>query len=173
MNAAKRIAFVLACLLAVSLLAGCAAKSKYPTDNAYHAETDCQFSWYSNMGTRIFAETPEGYYALLHQCVLHYIDKKTMEPIPVCAKPNCLHNDQSCDAYFNGIDCSVDFVDGKLYVTAQGKPGIDDPGRTLLMEVAPDGSQRKTLISYPASPLDYKRRVIHRGYFYRATADYD
>ena len=167
MNAAKRIAFVLACLLAVSLLGGCAGKTAYPTDNAYHPDTDAQYTWYLQSNRRFFAESPDGYYALLHQKVLHFIDRKTMESIPVCARPDCTHDDSSCNAWFVGF-CSVYYVGGTLYVLSQGDPAKDEAQYCNLTKLSADGTERRTILRLPAA-FSHAKCILHRGGFYAAT----
>ncbi len=156
-------------MLSAALLAGCAAGQKYPTDNAYHPETDAQYTWYAKGERRMFAEAENGYYVLLHLNQLFYMDAAAMEPIPVCSKPNCDHTDKSCDSFFRGSVCSVFYNNGKLYVLENTPTSLD---RFALEEVAADGSTRRTLFEF-SMPVDYQKALVHRGKFYVASTQMD
>ena len=154
----------------------------YPTDNTYHPETDCSYTTASAMyGSRV-AETELGYYTFAN-CYLLFTDAKTMETVPVCAKPNCLHEEEpdedkrkECNAYFKGIALvgSVFYVDDSLYIwhklehTSDLIPQDGAHSEILnycaLTQVSIDGTQRKTLFVTHSPGLSFS--CIHRGRFY-------
>ena len=67
----------LICVLAI-LFTGCAARPSYPSDDAYHIETDDQYSLHVQGGFRTFAESEDGYFfglTLYGNHFLFYTDK--------------------------------------------------------------------------------------------------
>lgn len=44
------------------LFAGCSANAEYPTDEAYHFDTDAQYMLFPTATERVFAESEDGYY---------------------------------------------------------------------------------------------------------------
>lgn len=99
----------LAAMLLLALLAGCAkTPAKLPTDDTYHPETDHPYMMQTQQTAMYswFVETDKGYYFRV-QTTLFYMDRDSMEPIPVCSKPNCLHYEETdkekyeaCNAFF-------------------------------------------------------------------------
>ena len=111
---------------------GCSGGTSYPADDSYHFETDCQYSVGSQGKGGVIAESAEGYYFALTihgQHSLFFVDKATMETIPLCGKPNCLHYEgtdegkrELCNAHFVGAqyEGTVYFNNGRLYVPEGG-----------------------------------------------------
>ena len=151
-------------MLSAALLAGCAAGQKYPTDNAYHPETDAQYSMQFGGQYRYFAEAENGCYMILGN-ILYYLDSGAMEPVPVCPRPDCLHEDESCSAFFDLRQGAIFFADGKLYVLYSADRHY------VLAEVSPESGTRKTCVELDADIVQ-NRTVVHRGRFYAASGAY-
>ena len=155
--------------LLLALLCACGTTSRYPTDNEYHPETDCAFylaSFYS--GTRL-AETEKGIYFSVNNTLL-YFDYDTMDSIPLCSKPNCMHNNETdpekqaqCEAYFPAISwySRVYLYNQSLYVFH--RTGIGSQ-YSALTKVSLDGTERKTLFTFECFIPSYA--IVHRGRFY-------
>ena len=170
------------CILLISLLlAGCSSFNSYPTDDEYHFETDSQYTFCNQGKERKFAQSEDGYYFALTLQGNHFLfftDKETMETVPVCNKPNCLHYAEAssekrslCNAYFNGIYymTSVFYNNGKLYV-----PSRDGQSQTtILYEFSLDGSARKELFHIDSNGLYGTDLLFHRGYCYAMVNYYD
>ena len=169
----------IALLLALALLAGCAAGQMYPTDNAYHPETDYPYSMTMELNTKYFAEQEKGYYFYIPNCMF-YMDKASMEPVPLCSKPNCLHWEEAtaeafhdCNAYFSaGVRPPMGWFDGNLYLISQ-VDALEETGIHLqwaLLQVAPDGAQRKILYRFSPGAI-IETAIIHRGVIYIAVRE--
>lgn len=142
------------------------------TENTYIEGTDYQYMYDNHP----MAESPDGYYFLAGY-YLYYIDKANMEAIPLCNKPNCLHQNETnpekvldCNACFlnSGSSPLVAWYEGHLYVTDQKTNGNAN-GEYDLIRMDADGSNRKTLLALPANTSCY---MIHRGYIYYASIVY-
>lgn len=67
---------------------------------------------------------------------IYYIDKATGISGPLCGKPECGHNDTSCNAYFNDV-YGMGIDDGSLYVL------VAEVGRYVIYSVMLDGTDRQ------------------------------
>ena len=168
-------------LLLTLLFMGCSHIEEYPADDFYYFDTDSQYGYTLQGQDRIFAESEDGYYFVLSIKGTHYLfftDKTTMETIPLCNKPNCLHYEEEdytkrsmCNAFFigrGGYFTSLFYNNGKLYIPTL-KPGSE---KTYVTEFSADGSSRKDIVE-----LDGKvsgcNMVFHRGYLYAAVNSYN
>lgn len=175
MKIKKYVAVFLGFLL---ILAGCSCTNTYPADNVYHFETDAQIPLYSCGTERSFAESEDGYYFVLTINGNHFLffaDKETMEILPLCGKPNCLHYEepdfakrQLCNSFYYGIlyRTSIYYNNGKLYVPVGGGPQKD------IYEFSLDGSKRRQLFSLSGTGTG-TALLFHRGYCYEAVTEYD
>ena len=155
---------------------GSTTAGKYPTDDTYHPETDHPYYMSAITGYVSVARAQNGYYFMLDNTLL-YADVDTMEPIPVCAKPNCRHHEetdmakqQACSAYFPRQSASSVFVsNGQLYVF-HSTFGLNLAGKApeisgyALTKVSFDGSVRETLLTFENAQMVLQ--LIHRGRFY-------
>ena len=92
----------------------------------------------------IMAEMEEGYF-LVSEGILFYADKKNLEQwVPVCNKPNCMHNDYTCNGYLPSYN-TIWQKDGKLYEITYGDV-IENP---YIFEIATDGSGLKKVYEIP------------------------
>lgn len=177
----KRLFICLTCFL---FLVSCSGKTDriYPTDNAYHFKTDSQYTWFVQGQSRNFAEAEDGYYFSLMvngYSYLFFTEKETMQTVPVCNKPNCLHYEEMdeerielCDARFSGLSLEngvVFYSNGRLYIITDNNKGSDRFGLT---EVSKDGSSRKELFTFP-DPSVPCNVAIHRGKLYAAISKFD
>lgn len=116
---------------------------------------------------------------------LMYFDIASKSYIPLCNKPNCAHNGESCNAFFsaNGegeigyIRGYIQYYNGYVYIA-----GYDKKGYVYLYKVSPDGSTcEKYMTLYKADLSSTKaegenvkeftepKLFIHRGYIYFIT----
>ena len=174
----KSIILLILCLLFTS----CSSSSNYPTDNAFHFETDAQSSAFLPAMNRGIAESETGYYfgmMLKGSRFLFYTDKETMRTVPVCSKPNCLHYEETdqerremCNAYFTGIlggGGSMFYYGGKLYIPEYGMSSSE----ININEYSLDGTARKTIFTIDNKEIVSCNMLFHRGYFYAMTSTYD
>ena len=167
----------LICVLA-TLFTGCAARPSYPSDDAYHMETDDQYSLHAQGTFKNLAEGKEGYYfalTLKGNHFLFYTDKKTLQTLPVCGKPNCLHYQETdeerrklCNAFFTGdsyyptVLCNEERL---LIPVSKGTSGMG------LESFSNDGAQRKAVLS-PEGISNSLFMTAHRGYLYYIRSEY-
>ena len=167
----------LICVLA-TLVTGCAARPSYPVDDAYHMETDDQYSLHAQGTFKNLAEGKEGYYfalTLKGNHFLFYTDKKTLQTLPVCGKPNCLHYQETdeerrklCNAFFTGDSFypTVLYNEGRLLIpVSKGTSGMG------LESFSNDGSERKEILS-PGGISNSLFMTAHRGYLYYVRSEY-
>ena len=185
-------------LAGVMLLAGASCKkATVNTSPEFNFETDSQY-WTYDMYSFAVAETETGFYYLSESVVgfLHYIDKATMQDIPLCSKPNCVIHEteyselteitdttyeelSQCNAFVRmpGISTgrALMYYKGYLYcvteeTTLQGN-AVD---RTLtLTQISLDGTERKAIweISTPhnSKVSSLSDVLLHRGKLYFTT----
>ena len=72
---------------------------------------------------------------------IYYFDKETHEQYPVCSKPECQHNDESCTAVLGWTEYrgGIWYYADKLYLVK------DSGGYTWLYRMDTDGSNREKL----------------------------
>ena len=151
--------------------AGCTPKTGYPSDNHFYLGTDFQHTWTATSQERILTESEDGYYCILLRDSIYYlyfIDKATMKIVPLCNKPNCLHDQETedekiidCNAYLygNSFYTNLNFMDGKLYLVP------NDQEQTVVLQMEPDGSNRKELYRINGKTHG-SHTAFHRGMLY-------
>ncbi|MDD6876591.1 MAG: hypothetical protein PUD44_02225, partial [Clostridiaceae bacterium] len=93
----KRTIRIFALALALMLFASCSAAKTYPTDDVYHQETDSAYFASSSSWFHSIVESGNGYYIRVAQTLL-FADRETMEVMPLCSLPGCLHNEETDEA---------------------------------------------------------------------------
>ena len=163
-----------ASLAALLLLSSCGVSA--PTENAYLQDTDYAYMYDGEP----MAESPDGYYYRTSDFV-YYIDKQTMTAVPLCDKPDCLHEKETdpekvtdCNACLLRAygDPLIAYYEGKLYVAAaQVNANLMNEGEVsnVLVRMNSDGSERETVLQFPHTAAHY---LIHRGYLYYTDATY-
>jgi len=131
---------------------------KYPQDNTFHPEYDCPYYLETTNADNQIAQTENGFYFLIGSFLM-YADSEQMNPIPVCPKPNCRHNEetdsakrQMCEAYFEQIlGCSgVFYYNDDVYVLHRMYDEDKDSGEKItvnaLTKVDPANMKRYTVL---------------------------
>lgn len=77
-----------------------------------------------------------GYY-LVNEGLLYFLEPESGKMLPVCAKPNCTHKDNTCNAWINPK--MLTFYQEKVYFIN------GDDGEYHLYSINPDGTERKKL----------------------------
>lgn len=80
---------------------------------------------------------------------LIYIDYATRQEVPLCNRPECLHNDETCQSYYPSLGLMEPFVlhDSLYFFYNEG----DNNHPTALMRADLDGSNLQKLLELPAS----------------------
>ncbi len=167
---------IFALALALMLFASCSAAKTYPTDDVYHPETDSAYFASSSSWFHSIVESGNGYYIRVAQTLL-FADRETMEVMPLCSLPGCLHNEETdkakrelCQAYFPTRSASKPMFiqDGALYVCHTKKLN----NRVyILTKTSPDGTQRRDVLTFPAEE-DILHFCVHRGRLYYITMSF-
>ena len=158
----------------ILFFSGCAPATPYPTGNAYHEGTDFQYAW-TLEGDRIFTQSEDGYYFVVYQNsggYLYFTDKTTLQTVPLCSKPNCMHaletDDEKkdlCDARISPFG-ALGYIDEKVYYVCNNGPTLD------ILQINPDGTDRKVLHSLTGQ-VPSQQFAFHRGKMYVAVKTYD
>ena len=154
--------------LLLSLLTACAREEPDPGD-VFVRETDRPLPAFSGIDNQYMAIGENGYYFQLNH-FLFFADRETMNIVPLCNRPNCRHHEETndyevwkCNAYVGEGYPFLQFYQEKLYTMSYFN--ADAAGNKIesrLVELSPDGSNRKRLIQIP----QYAYPFIHRGYLY-------
>ena len=93
------------------------------------------------VGSHNFARAENGYYFMADNGKsLMYFDASTKDVIPVCAKPDCKHDDYDCNSYLGKGEYqlfSVYYYNGYVYVLK------NNMGNAQLVQISEDGATRK------------------------------
>ena len=104
-----------------------------------------------------------------YQNYLFYKDKITGEAGPVCNKPECMHNDNSCNAFLTDelMRFLINYSEDIYYIANEFIPE-QESSYDILYQMITDGGRKKILIF--SEPIYYI--AFHRGYIYYITTDY-
>lgn len=166
------------CLLLISILLGLSACKQDTSllddySDVYHFETDYNINMeYSDAGVSYISESEDGFYFIC-DLYLYFMDKHTMESIPLCKKADCLHDQETdpykksdCEAFIGGDAVSLFYYDNGIYIATREVVG-DKPesyrSQYYLKKYATDGTFLENTYSFPARP---KSVIRHRGYMY-------
>lgn len=177
----RTFAFIISLILIASMV-GC-EKDGLDTQNPLlpsHADDDTNTSsdFQKNMHQSTtdylcFAcETEDGIY-FQWDAYGYYLDKVTNKATILCAKPECEHNDKTCNARLSAR--SLWFYDGKLYFFNGNK--IIENGQTVdygdrIYSIDPDGTNRQAVQDLEFVPsgdalaAGQKEPILHRGITY-------
>jgi hypothetical protein len=153
------------------LCVACSANRDYGTE--YHFETDCQYSYHdaSYDIAKSVQSDGEGQY-LFYNGYIYYHNAKTDTTIPLCNKPNCLHDHESdknrqseCNAYVpSALPAYIQYYDGYVYYVYSNS---DSEGESsYLIRVKQDGSKKDCVLTTQKTKSVIQHWLIHRGYFY-------
>ena len=146
--------------LTLFLCCGCAASESIIFSDEYISGQDSQY-YYTFSEHLPMADTEEGYYFMNGEdCkFLYYRDMYTGETAQVCNKPECMHNDETCNAYLGSINTLLCYSD-KIYY-------LDN--KQDLYEVSLDGGKHNKILSF--SEYVYYL-AFHGEYVYYITTDF-
>lgn len=136
-----------------------------PDYDADPSNLQCFSTW-----TVALCSTEDSIYSSLHVLgrntqLIVYTDKATGISLPLCGKPECLHNDVTCNASAGPLGIAgLAVYDGKLYW------GLC--GNSVIQRMNLDGTGRETVC---ATSLNFRENMnanpmvmFHRGYYYMA-----
>lgn len=114
-----------------------------------------------------FVETPEAYYYGWDN-VIFFCPRNDTTFRPLCGKPNCLHNDENCNAWFDGF--CLGYYDGALYTTAN-PIGFNSP-MLAVIKIELDGTDHREVAQVDireAMRLGYSCTFHHGKLFIEAS----
>lgn len=162
----KRVTIVLFSLLLFSLL-GCREENETNTQTL-----DTARSFYQYYPLVMAAESEDTvYYMDMFSSVIQYVDKATGISGPLCGKPECTHDSESCNAYVGST--ARMFVDGgRLYtVGVVPEPVLGIP----VYSMALDGTDRRTETYLDDEILpgsgNWPYYLLHDGVMYYGSVD--
>ena len=154
------IGIVLSLLLA--MLTGCQSPGPEQDlgDKFIFGEDNQYYHRMSKISGSPIAESEESIY-IVKGGYIYSKDKKTGEIIPLCNKPDCMHDDSefndngssNCNAYV-GVALAFEYYHNKLYFITAFRE---------LYEMDKSGTTRKRLMQWKEYPY---AAIIHRGYLY-------
>lgn len=104
-------------------------------------------------------EAEHGYYFLVDDYI-YYMDFDMEAPVFLCSKPNCMHDNEECNAYLSQERLNqVIYYEGALYAF-EYMGGL----REELVKISADGETRETL--FEVYDRDGNDMLIHRGKLY-------
>jgi len=153
----KKICLVLAAILVV-LLAACG-------QTAENAETTVSGTSESEMSTAYelkvapedrnqafcwsnFVETSEAYYYGWNH-LIYFCPRGADTFYPLCGKPNCLHSDENCNAWFDGF--CLGYYDAALYATAESSEVMSSKLPIIRIEL--DGTNHEEVAQMDVSEV--------------------
>lgn len=103
--------------------------------------------------------------------VLKVFDYESRSLVPLCAKPNCLHNSTDCNAVRKNDADSIFLYHNKLYVFDTDVEAADASAtigrvRTTITVSDTDGNNEKTLIKFDGEYEDAYSSYIYNGSLY-------
>ena len=154
-------------LLAVMLPLSCAACSGVIESDKEFQKNMNQSDYYR---LNRVCETEDGYYLLYGGDEAYFIDKETKQAALLCTKPECAHDDDTCNArIYGGVLWETG---GRLYYTnsalLQEKGKLTDYGERIY-SVALDGTDQRVVQELefePSGSSTYVDPILHRGYVY-------
>lgn len=157
----KNIIYLIMIIFLQMILSACSPSMDY--GNTYHPSTDYQHYFHQQGVGAHIAVSENGYY-VLNGNYIYYMDKDDMQPVLLDNRPDsdCLQEidedqNRNCHAYVEYDELRNGFIayfDEKLYTLvskAQWYSG-DQIHEAELIEMAKDGTSRKTVLSFNSTP---------------------
>ena len=157
--------------LLLALLVGCQnSVPEQDLGDSYVKGSDDQYHFilYKRSGGYPMAESEEAVYLLKNSRYLYAVSKKTGDSIPLCNKPDCMHDKKVGSNSNDNLDCNACFPVAQDIVYYQGKlyVSVENSG---IYEIDASGTTRRQLLPPQEGML---RMIVHRGYLYIATSDF-
>lgn len=161
--------WIVFCLL-VCLLVGC-SKAPYvntkQNSEAYVFGED--YEQYCNTvgaaDATFITKAEQGYYYFdWFRGMLFYWDAESRAAVPLCARPECEHDNETCDAHagYENQVIRLQYYGGWLYLI-----GVEDTGDVCVWRISSDGSTwKKVGILANIQGKGLNDSLIHRGYAY-------
>ena len=170
-------------LMVLSLFCGCGTADLPDT---YQEGTDSQYFQYTNLLRNPTIQQTEGGCYVLQGEYVYFFDKNSEKIMPLCNKPDCLHDRETdpekkggCNAYLNGLvttgfeakASTLQLCDPYLYVCYYADPiEEEDPNsQYVVYRFSMDGTTKERVWQTQATVNEF---VVHRGHAYVALGSY-
>ena len=174
MRFSRIISLFILCMLLFTIITGCSNAIVYDP-NQYDFEHDDQY-YFTKLSASYpsVAKSADGYYFFSGESnsYLYYMDKKTMNPVILCNKPECLHAEESdsqkrerCNAFFYQSNNLI-YYNQNLYAIGFDPESLT--GGLVLTRISLDGTSQKVVAKFKDA---VQRLIIHRGFIYYAVDD--
>lgn len=147
-----------AVLLCIFSLTACEKSEINEPEDEYSV---CQMG-FTYMSGNPMIESPDGYY-VFNGNFLNFYDKSLENPIVVCSRPECMHENEpedkrtECNAFF-GSQTDLKYYNGSLYIGASALKGDE---ACSIYKVSLDGSEREKI--YTGAQGGGLQFVIYKG----------
>ena len=157
----KRCLVTLLVTLVILSFTGCDNINEVTSGDSYNSVTDSQMTMMGSDPYLIdIAKGEKGYYSYKSKFI-YFTDLETFESTPLCFKPNCLHNSDTCNAFI-GAAYSIAYNDGYIYYNQSGDIDHEHLG-VQFYRMKSDGTGKEKLWYYDYMVMEW---TIHRGYLY-------
>ena len=115
--------------------------------------------------TVYFAYALDGKIGVPYMEIIHFLDKATGIVSPLCGKPECLHNDSTCNAYTTNC-YALSVYDGRLYWMEKPMTYSPPPG---IYSAALDGTDRRMIWEFEREMVPSglaAKGIFHQGWFF-------
>jgi hypothetical protein len=133
-------------------------------------QLDDSQNYWRGIGFRDFTATEDGYYFLTQNMLhLYYFDYATKEAVIACAKPECKHKDNTCNAYMWSTPYIVDNIyyhNGYLYYMKY------ESGMSVLVRMDTAGNNREDIAKIMPSGQDASTHLVFHGDYAYAYCEY-
>lgn len=159
---------------------GIDAQNTIGTDSIIDTHDD-QYFFAKSLGadpSMVMSESGNYFFSGSQNYYIYFTDKKSMRTVPLCNKPDCLHDNEtnisksnSCNSYVRGdytkMVGDLLLYENQLYFFRIRKEN-DKPIQYLLTQISIDGSMRDDVYDF----IDFPQFIIiHRGFLYYSTTD--
>ena len=162
----KRILAILLVALMLICLVGCEGE-KTDISATYDFVNDCQLAKSGSNSSNVnIAKCENGYYVAVGKYI-YYVDGSLMDSTVLCSKPNCLHDDELCNAYIGAND-GIAYNNGYIYTFVDAGLDYEFTGNEL-KRISADGTEKEICFYTEFTPVDW---MMHRGYLYYSVKKY-
>jgi hypothetical protein len=181
MNRLYKSIMIAACVI---MLFGC---SSSPNANAGAINAESKNDQYGLVeGNSIsITKSQNGYYiwSPLQRFFLYYMDMKTMKPVFLCNKPDCLHANEknveklrACNAYLGSSDSRISsdvdsdpiYYESNVYIVIDEWNRVTKQSFIYLYKISGDGTKREKIYTFKEMP---NYCIIHYDYLYYVVSD--
>ncbi|MDE7424527.1 MAG: hypothetical protein K2N51_12710 [Lachnospiraceae bacterium] len=169
-----KICFGILSIIMIWIVGGC-SKQKIVYEDTYILGQDFQYMYYDEARFGVYTVEAEGGYYKLLNSMIYYIEKNTMSVVPLCSKPNCLHDKDTkkkrmeCNAYIDSTEGFLGYYGNHLYALCEEFDENERRYYYVIYRITMDGvTKDKVYTIKEEDELSISQWMVHRGYLYYA-----